>query len=156
MFCPLILPAPPTQDGCAQSFALNTNNSTVIMDLSHSPLFNVSLSHCYFLQIFHIVLEISTPSWNAESSTDCHTAWLEDHFPVQFPCGPPFLCRDQHPRAVHAQAVCSPACRAAADSCLLWDLLGPLALLLPFSQDSHHQPPWSAFLPSPSGRLALT
>lgn len=37
------------------------------MDLSHSPLFNVSLSHCYFLQIFHIVLEISTPSWNAES-----------------------------------------------------------------------------------------
>ena len=89
-------------------------------------------------------------------STDCHTAWLEDHFPVQFPCGSPFLCRDQYPRAVHAQAVCSSACRAAADSCLLWDLLGPLALLLPFSQDSHHQPPWGAFLPSPSGRLALT
>lgn len=67
--CPLILPP---KDGCAEL----CNSFTVIMDLSHR-VYVVIFHHLNaILSRFPTMFSKSkTPKWNAESSTNCYTAW---------------------------------------------------------------------------------
>ena len=128
-------PCPPKMD--ALNCAPNTDSFTVTTALSHRVYF---LILCYLNAIFSrfsiMFSKSEIPDWNAESSTDCYTAWcrlasLPLSTGVCFPLSIPSL------QWLSTHRLSTAACRAAADSCLLWHLREPLLFFCP----SPGQPP---------------